>query len=501
MTARFLARRAAIGAISAAAIVLAAVPQATAAEPWSAPQTVPGAYMLRWQPLTAPMPGFALKRVNGLFGFTPGGLGIAVLGRAAGGQGIAQLNAESTAFGVPAASTFGGLAPSQMALYAREGVMVAGAANAKGDPRSPLNAEILLDAAISRRAGGGRFSTRQVVGKGIFQGMAAPAVVTALTANASGDAAAVVSVPVRGTSRPAGYRSQLFTRRRGQSSFRKVMTLGQQTTGSSPAALAVNAPGDVLVAWDDRSSVFARIVTARGTISAQQRLGQGGSAFVYGGRMSATMDGSRRAVVAWVAQRVAGESATAGGPGTVSYAYASPYKRFGSEHVVQRNLPRGADLGIRGPGVSTILLRNKAVVAWSGYSSGRYAVRALDIVSGQARNRTDLSAAGTNAQLCGLAAGPRGGVIATWSTSVLQSTPSSAPPLGYLAAARAASATAWGTTETITGAAPTPDALPAPNAPLGVDPLSGQAVMLWSTPATQPPGAPPVLFSTRAAAG
>ena len=476
----------------AAAAMLAAASPATADAPWSEPQPVAGAHLLRWEPLG---PGFALKHATGLFGFTPGGLGVAVLGRDAGGTGITYVHRSGTTFGPLGASTFGGLEPVQMALYGREGMIVAGQADAPGDARWPLNREILLDAAVSRRAPGGAFTQRQVLAKGVAAGSPSPAVVTALAANNAGDAAAVVSVPLLGRTRLSGYRARLFVRRRGEASFHRVTDLGPRTFGTSPAALAVNPSGDVLAAWDDRESVWARLVTAGGSLRAAQRLGPGGSTAVFGSRMAAAMDTTRRAIVAWIAQRISGESVAAGAPGTVAFAYAPPYKAFGRAQVLERDLPKGPGLGIPAPGVDAALLRDRGVVAWTGFTVGRFAVRVVDVVSGRPIGAAVLSPAGTDARLRGLAIGPRGGMVAVWTSTTQRGVTAPSPPTGFFATARAATTTAWGPVETI---APIPDqGMPAGDALVGADPVSGQTVALWSPQAGPAPAATPVLFSVR----
>jgi hypothetical protein len=356
-------------------VLVCGVPEAFGAAPWSAPQVLSGAYLARWAPVQGPgLSGSALKTVDGLLGFTPGGAGVAVLGREAGGMGFAQFSPSIGTFGALRQSAFAGVAPSRMALFGREGVMLAGQANRASDPRSKFNSEILLDAAVTRGTLSGGFSQRQILARGVFRGSAGQAIVTALATNSAGDAAAVVSVPVVGKQTIAGYQSRLFVRRRGQSSFRQVADVGVRTVGHSPAALAVNTPGDVLVAWDDRTSVRARLLRANGKLGDEQRLGQGGSAFVGGERLVAAMDGTRRMLVAWMAQRI-GEGGNAGSPGIVALAYASPYKSFGAAQVVQRNLPKGALRGITGRAVQAALLRDRGVVLWTGYNAGQYAVR------------------------------------------------------------------------------------------------------------------------------
>jgi hypothetical protein len=470
--------------VVALAVMLAAVPQAPAAAPWSAPEAIPGAHLLWWE-------SNALRQVDGLLGFTPGGVGFMVLGSDAGGRGIARFNGSRGTFGPVGPSQLGGVAPSKMGLYGRDHVILGGQADAVGDPRASMNPDILLDAAVTRGSVTGQFTRRQVLAKGIVAGGAAPAVVTALAANPAGDAAVVVSVPVRGRVRVRGFQSWVFVRRHGQSAFKRILAIGRQTVGSSPAALAVNGPGDVLVAWDDRTSVRARLITAGSRVGREQRLGQGGSAFVLGGRMVAVMDGTRRALVAWMAQRV-GEGSYAGSPGIVALAYAPAYSGFAPAQVVQRNLPEGSNRGIIGPAVQTALLGSRGVVVWTGYASGRYVVRCVDVTSGRASAPRDLSPAGSDALLRGLAVTSRGGQVATWSTTIQHQ------PSALYAAARAAGATTWGPIETVTSTGPDPTF---GSAVIAASPLSGQAVALWSDPI--PPGiaAMPVRFSARPTPG
>jgi hypothetical protein len=298
MTSSYVLRRRA-AALAGAAIALFSAAPALAAGPWSAPQTVPGGFLARWDTPN----GGALHGFGGLLGFTPGGAGFAVLGDDKGGQGFTTFDGTTGSFRPLRASTFGGVDPALMAAYGRESVILAGAADAPGDPRSPLNPQTLLDAAATRGAVSGSFARRQVLARGVvtkYKGHVRdiePATVTALAGNAAGDAAAVVAVPVRGHIGVLGFQSRLFIRRHGQSSFRKVADIGKRTVGRSPAALAVNGPGDVLVAWDDRQSVRALRVSAAERVGSAQRLGQGGSAWVGASRMVASLDATRRMLV------------------------------------------------------------------------------------------------------------------------------------------------------------------------------------------------------------
>ena len=484
-------RRRLVFAGTVSAMLLTAAPPAIAA-PWSAPQTISGAHQVRWEAITeGPITGSVLRVPEGELGFTPGGSGLAVLGRTAGGFGLSRFSGSAGTFGSLVSSRLGGLEPSRMALFGREGVFLGGQANATGDPRDPLNRTTLLDAAVSRGSVKGQFAKRQVLAKGVIaSGAGAAASVTALAANSAGDAAAVVSVPVLGRTRVTGFQSRVFTRRRGEPSFRRIANIGIQTVGRSPAALALNSAGDVLVAWDDRKSVRARLITSGRSVGAEQRLGQGGSPF-FGERLVAAIDGTRRMVVAWMAQRV-GEGNYAGAPGIVAVAYASPYSDFRPAQVVQRGLPQGDGRVIGAAAVRATLVRDRGVVAWTGYAGGRYVVRTVDVTAGRLGATRSLSQANADARLQGMAVGPRGGTVAVWS--IAARVVAGGPEPGIYAAARAAGASSWSGIETIAATGQLPaDAL------VSGDPVSGRAVVLWSDPLGNAPSPVPVRYSVRAA--
>ncbi len=489
MTRSMLLRRG-LAALAGAVIVLCSASPAFAAGPWSAPQIVPGGYLARWD---TPMGG-ALHAFPGLLAFTPGATGYAVLGDDKGRRGYTTLDATTGSFRPVRSSRFLGVDPTLMAVYGRDGVMLAGGATGPGDRRSPLNAQVPLGVAVTRGTVAGAFA-RQLLARGVvtyFRGNVRSiesATVTALAANAAGDAAAVVDVPVRGHISVVGFRPRLFIRHRGQPAFRRVADLGRRTVGRHPAALALNGAGDVLVAWDDRDSVRARVVSVAGRLGAEQRLGRGGSSWLGAARMVASMDANRRMLVAWLAQRIGGLG-SAGGPGIVAYAYAPAHQRFGAARVLQGDLPRGMDRGIGPPGVQAALLSDGAVVVWTGYTTGRFAVRAVDVRSGRPSAPVDLSPVGTDAALCSMAVGPRGGLAVAWSSSGRPGT-SPTPPAGLYVRARAAATTTWGSLETIVTMA-AGDFVPG-GVPLAADPVTGRTVMLWSDPVTTAPGPPGVL--------
>jgi hypothetical protein len=94
--------------------------------------------------------GGALHAFPGLLGFTPGATGFAVLGDDRGGRGYTTFDATTGSFRPLRSSRFLGVDPTLMAVYGRDGVLLAGGADGPGDRRSPLNAQVPLNVAAAR---------------------------------------------------------------------------------------------------------------------------------------------------------------------------------------------------------------------------------------------------------------------------------------------------------------------------------------------------------------
>ena len=129
---------------------------------------------------------------------------------------------------------------------------------------------------------------------------ARPSVVRALDVNARGDAAALV---VAGEGRDA--RPYLVVSRAGRAFGRPVRLSARGRTVA--ATVAVNARGDALAVWErpvhgttGRRDVYARIRTAGGRLGAARNLGSAVTIPTF----SAALGDRRRAVVAWMGQRV-----------------------------------------------------------------------------------------------------------------------------------------------------------------------------------------------------
>lgn len=484
-----LRRRCVLPVVFVAATAIA--PSARAAAPWGEPQLVPGAHVTAWEP-DPRAGGLVLTGMVPQLGFTQDGTGFAVLGAAAGGRGFARFDGPQGAFPPLTPAALGGVDPTAMTLVGRSGVVLAGGGDTAADQRSATG--MRYDAVVARGTVAGAAFSRQVIAKGL-PSQARAAVVTALAANASGDIAVAVSVPVMGARNVVGSRARLYVRRRGTSRFRRVVEFARQVTGATPAALAVNPAGDVLLAWDNRTSVRARLITARGTVGAEQRLGTGGSAFTGGPRIVAAMDATRRMVVAWLAQRLT-EGGFAGRPGIIALAAAAPGAPFGAQQTLERGLPTGAGAGVPGASpVHTAIVRDRAVVAWTGRENRQFVVRTADVVGGRVRGIRRLSAPGQRSRLEGLTVGPRGGHVVVWATRT--GTP------GFFAAARASGTQAWGPTEIVTTGG---DVAGVARTAVAARPVSGEVVVLVSDPvpmAGEPPPPPagpiPVRSVVRAA--
>ena len=412
------------------------------ADPWSGPLAVPG-----------------VSSVSA-FGFTPGGVGVAIVGP----DELLRFPADGV-FGSPQATGLGSLNGVRMALFGRGRVVLGGARG--------TSAEIAFGSV------GGKFGRPQTVARGASQETTR---VVALAANAAGKTAAVVMAGRRPNSMSAD--QWLVVREPGGSSFRRVVTLVKGLTWPrGDQAVTVNANGDVLAAWDDGSSVRALIVRADGRVGRVQRLGVGAGG---GSRISVALDPTRRAVVLWMALGV-GEGLDGFGPGTVHVAYAKPGKTFARARQLDSGLPSGERSASATPSlpVNVVLLRDRAQLAWTGYADGRYLVRAADIgASGTVSGQQTLSPPDTDAILLGMSAGPRGGVVVAWFNGLAGWLPSRQPQAstpGFYAAARSATAATFGATEPIEQVPTVTDAYTFTSPPLlATNPISGQTVLLWS---------------------
>jgi hypothetical protein len=236
------------------------------------------------------------------------------------------------------------------------------------------------------------------------------------------------------------------------------------------SAVAVNARGDALIAWQANGGVFARIRTAGGTLYRTERLGNPGEPVRA---TSAVLTANRAAAVAWEAQDV-----NEGTPESAATVDAS-FKAAGASHhfhSAQRlatvpALATGHYVGERAVKV-VISQDGRVTAAWTAYANGRFVVRAADLSGFRFVGAQTLSDPAVDAVLSDLDAGPGSVLAIAWRAGVAGVDPGTGTP-GLDAALRAPGAPAFGPPETIE------QGTTALGAVLRFDPSTGRAVAAW----------------------
>ncbi len=322
---------------------------AQAAAPWSAPAPIPGSG-----------PSFPSLGVSGngaaLAAWSEGG---------ALGTGTPHLLGASEppggAFG--AARELGRLSLTGLATYGSDRVVALGTTGNE-HPR----------AAVAFGRTGGSFGTPR--------GVALPGEsrAVAIAANAAGDVAVLVrDCPDSFCERPTPF---LIVRRHG-SSFGRPIKLAPRTN-TVFGAVAVNARGDVLAVWErplhggtGTRGIYARERTAGGRLGATRRLGTSAPA----PKIRAALGDGRRAVVAWVSQRVS--EGDAGSPAMIRAAIAAPGARFGGEQTLEVVNVTGTGRYVGQAGVvASISAHHRPLIAWTGFQNDRFVVRAAEVAGG-----------------------------------------------------------------------------------------------------------------------
>lgn len=286
--------------------------------------------------------------------------------------------------------------------------------------------------------------------------------------NDRGDAAALLLL---------GRTPYLVTRRAGQS-FGPAVRLGRGPTISG--TVDVNARGDVLVAWERPVSgmtgtrgVYARLRTSRG-LGMAQRLGTGVPVL----SISAALDDSRRAVVAWLGQRVSeGDAESAA---TIKFVAAPAGQRFDAEHTVEVVDVLGTGRYVTDPGVATAIgADGRALLAWTGYQDRHFVVRAAPLSDGALGEAQIVSDPTTDSVLTELRTGPRGEAVVL-ARQGIRGADSTSGGVTLTAAARAAGLGSFGPLEIVHAST---NFIDVPGA--AFDPIHDNAVAVWSDFATR----------------
>jgi len=330
-------------------LALALPAAAHAAAPWSAPTPIPGTG-----------PSFPRLGVSG------NGTAIAAWSEGGAlGTGMPHLLGASQPASAPfgAARQLGRLSLTGLATYGSDRVVALGTSGNE-HPR----------AAVAFGRTDGSFGTpRNVALPGESRAVA-------IAANAEGDVAVLVrDCPDSFCRRPTPY---LIVRRRG-SSFGSPIKLAPRTN-TVFGAVAVNARGDVLVVWErplqgstGTRGLYARERTAGGRLGSTRRLGTSAPA----PKISAALGDGRRAVVAWVSQRVS--EGDAGSPAMIRAAIAAPDERFGGEQTLEVVDVTGTGRYVGQAGVqASISAHQRPLIAWTGFQNDRFVVRAAEVADG-----------------------------------------------------------------------------------------------------------------------
>ena len=436
-----------VGALAATATVtlagaLAATP-AGAAPPWTPPAATQGA------PPTGPALGFNAGGVGVLSADTGGGVGGAV-----GPHTVGALVDETGGFPGPMAafSATNFALGDRFALYGLGRIAALGTHFSSADDRAGI---VFGDA-------GEKLTNVHFVGPTDRSGTA-----EALAANSRGDV--VASFGVCANSACQHQSLYLVVRRAGGSPQPSLRV--DNVAVRNISTVAINDRGDMIVAWQANGGVYARILTAGGTLYATEKLGNPGEPVRA---ISAVLTPNRGAAVGWEAQAVgegtpesaATVDATTKAAGASHHFHSSQRLgrvpaletgRYVSERAVK--LVRSAD--------------GRIAAAWTTYVNGRFVVQASALSGSRFRPGQTVSDPTVDSILADLDAGPSSELAVAWRTGVAGTDPGVGTP-GLNAALRSPGGAAFGAAEVIEQGAAANEAV------LRFDPSSGRAVAAWN---------------------
>jgi hypothetical protein len=438
-----LPSRIAAAALASAAFAAASAATALAAPPWSAPAAVQGA------PASEPALAFNAGGLGVLATDTGGGSSPDAVGP----HTVAALSDDNVSFPGPmSAMTATNFALSdRFALYALSRIVGIGTHFSRRHSR----------AGLVFGAAGDKLTEVRSVGPTDRSGTA-----ESIAANNSGDVAASFGVCSNNACRHQSV--YLVVRRRGDAPLPSIRVdnvgVGQIST------VAINARGDMLIAWQANGGVFARIRTAGGTLYKTERLGNPGEPVRA---ISAVLTSDRAAAVAWEAQTV-----SEGQPESAATVDAT-FKDAGASHHFHSSqrlatvpaLTTGHYVGERG--VKVVLSADgRITAAWTGYVNGRFVVRAAELSGFRFVGAQTLSSPAEDAVLSDADAGPASALAVAWETGAAGNDPG-VGTAGLAAALRAPGAPAFAPAESIE------QGTAALGAKVRFDPSSGRVVAAW----------------------
>jgi hypothetical protein len=434
-------RRVIVRSVVVPAVVLAFSPApAIAAAPWSPPVTLSGTAGYGAAVVTTPAghtvvatasPGRALATPDPLLGMFATRTLLTTVGTDGRAGDVEQV----------------GVSAGRLATYGSDGIVVAGTrtpATVAGARSAPVS--------VAFGAAGAIGPARSVPGTASHR----------LYALAGGPQGIFAFV----TGTVSGRRTRSVWVRRG-GVIRRLLTI-RVSERARGAAVAVGSHGDVLVAWEDRHTIFSRHIGPSGRAAGTHALGAGVQSSIQ-----ARYDDSGRQEVAWASQRVDEGDAVTGA--TISYASAARDRSFSRAVVIGRDEITGTGRYVSAPGVRLVGSgSDSSVLAFTVYDGAHFRVQAADAVAGRVQAPTTLSPQSADAVLGDLAYARAGGTLVLWRSGIRGADP--VGPQRVIASVRRAGTAVFGGPEAVSAETDIPAA---PSA--AVDPRSGAAVAAFGT--------------------
>jgi hypothetical protein len=173
----------------------------------------------------------------------------------------------------------------------------------------------------------------------------------------------------------------------------------------------------LLVVWEDNHQIYARHLGPTGRAGSVHRIGDGVQS-----QLQAAIDDTGRLEVAWETQRVSeGDAAT---PAIVRFATAAPGHGFGPQRTIETVGATGTGRYVSAPGVRLVVDGpGRSLLAWTGFESGHFVVRAVDVIGGHRGAPQTLSPTSEDAVLGDAAARADGSAVVAWRSGVAGADP------------------------------------------------------------------------------
>ena len=409
------------------------VPDASRAQPWSAPRTLPESS--DWLPAVA---------------FSPSGEGIVVWSR----HPDPQSAFGPDAYAAPLRPDGGAGAPRRIAtrfsvgngqgvaMHGRDRVIVSGTVYRRSVTHAGLASGSLAS---------GLGPPRSPMPRGRISGMAV---------NRAGDVAVLVRrCEERGCGRSTPF---LVMHRRGTRSGRPVR-LDRPGRGED-GAVAIDDRGDAIAAWDRDGRIRARFRRGRAPrVGPVHSLGSSGPGVP---ELTAAL-GPGGAAVAWGSQDV--DEGRPRSPYLPRVAVGGRTGGFTRARRLETVRATGVDGYVRSPAVRiAIVSGGRMLVAWTGGGAGQaFVVRAAQVSRRGVSRRRTVTPAGGRGELADLATSPRGDAILLWTGRTTGGAG------GLFATVRPAGANAFAGAEPVSASDSVDDAR------LAISPRTGRAVAVW----------------------